>query len=79
MDAAHKLEHKTAFYEESARVPFIISYAELKNKGKVDDRHLFSNRLDIFPTLRELVQIEPLKGHQGKSLVPLLKAKKLNN
>lgn len=79
MDDAHKLEHKIVFYEESARVLFIISYAGLKNKGKVDDRHLVSNRLDIFPTLRELEQIEPPKGLRGKSLVPLLKAKKLNN
>lgn len=79
MDGAHKLEHKTVFYEESARVPFIISYAGLKNKGKVDNQHLVSNGLDIFPTLCELAQIQPPKGLQGKSLVPLLNEKKVNN
>jgi choline-sulfatase len=79
MDGAHKLEHKTVFYEESARVPFIISYPGLKNKGKVDNQHLVSNGLDIFPTLCELAQIQPPKGLQGKSLVPLLNEKKINN
>jgi choline-sulfatase len=78
-DASHKLEHKTVFYEESARVPFIISYPGLKVRGKVDNEHLVSNGLDILPTLCNLANIQPPKGLMGSSLVPLLNQEKVNN
>lgn len=78
-DASHKLEHKTVFYEESARVPFIISYPELQKKSSVDTQYVVTNGLDILPTLCDLPKIQSPQGLQGRSLAPLLdhtKAKK---
>lgn len=39
MDSAHKLEHKQVLYEESVRVPFIMSYRGVIPQGIVDDKH----------------------------------------
>ena len=71
-DASHKLEHKTFFYEEPARIPFIVSYPWLKEKGRVDSIHLVSNGLDILPTLCDMAGIEPPQGLTGRSLAPVL-------
>lgn len=71
-DGAHKLEHKTVFYEESARVPFIISYPWLKQKGSVDNRHMVSNGLDLLPTLCDMAKIEAPQQLPGTSILPLL-------
>lgn len=51
MDAGHKLEHKTVFYEESARIPFIVSWPGHVRSGVVDHETLVSNGLDLLPTL----------------------------
>jgi arylsulfatase A-like enzyme len=77
-DASNKLEQKTVFYEESARVPFIISYPWLKNKYRVDSQHIVSNGLDVLPTLYELANIQPPQGLSGSSLVPILDKAKGN-
>jgi arylsulfatase A-like enzyme len=78
-DASHKLEHKTVFYEESARVPFIISYPWLQKKSSVDNQHLISNGLDILPTLCALTNVQAPQGLPGKSLVPLLGKTQVKN
>lgn len=75
-DASHKLEHKTFFYEESSRIPFIVSYPWIKEKGIVDSVHLVSNGLDLLPTLCDLTGIKPPEGLYGKSLTPLLENRK---
>ena len=72
IDASHKLEHKKFFYEESARIPLIISYPWLKEKGRVDTIHLVSNGLDLLPTLCDLTNIQRPKGITGVSFVPIL-------
>jgi arylsulfatase A-like enzyme len=71
-DASHKLEHKTVFYEESAHIPFIVSYPWMKQKGVVDRDHLISNGLCLLPTLCDMAGIEPPDGLPGKSVVPLI-------
>jgi choline-sulfatase len=71
-DASHKLEHKTVFYEESARVPFIISYPWLVKKAKVDSLHVVSNGLDLLPTLCDMTNVQPPLNLPGRSLVPLI-------
>lgn len=71
-DASHKLEHKTFFYEEASRIPFIISYPWLSAKDKVDSEHLVSNGLDLLPTLCNLTGIKAPTGLAGRSLKPLL-------
>ncbi|MFQ5808182.1 MAG: sulfatase, partial [Armatimonadota bacterium] len=71
MDSAHKLEHKTVFYEEAARVPMIISHKGHTPPGRVDDTHLVSNGLDLIPTLCDYAGAEPPDDLQGVSVRPL--------
>jgi len=73
MDASHKLEHKTFFYQESINIPFIISYPWMKEKGVVDSTHLVNNGLDLLPTLCEFAGIKTPSDITGKSIVPLTK------
>jgi arylsulfatase A-like enzyme len=75
MDSAHKLEHKQVLYEESVRVPFIMSYKGIISKGLVDNAHLISNGLDLLPTLCDYAGIEIPKGLPGRSLRPLAEGK----
>lgn len=73
MDASHRMEHKTAFYDEAARVPLLIAGPGLA-QGVVDDRHVVSNGLDLVPTLAAVAGLEPSCDLEGRSLLPLLDA-----
>jgi choline-sulfatase len=75
MDSAHKLEHKQVLYEESVRVPFIMSYKGVIPKGIVNDTHLVSNGLDLLPTLCDYAGIETPGELSGMSLRPLAEGK----
>jgi len=75
MDSAHRMEHKSVLYEESVRVPFIMSYRGMIPTGIVDDTHLVSNGLDLLPTLCDYAGIEIPEGLPGRSLRPLAAAK----
>jgi arylsulfatase A-like enzyme len=75
MDSAHKLEHKQVLYEESVRVPFIMSYRGVIPQDKVDDTHLVSNGLDLLPTLCDYAGIETPEGLHGRSLRALAQGK----
>jgi arylsulfatase A-like enzyme len=72
MDGAHRMEHKTAFYEEAARVPFIISLPGITPAGAVDAEHLVSTGLDLLPTLCDFAGAELPEGLHGLSLRRLL-------
>jgi arylsulfatase A-like enzyme len=76
MDAAHKMEHKSVLYEESVRVPFIMSYKGAIPAGAVDDTHFVSNGLDLLPTLCDYAGIKIPEGLRGLSLRPLAEGKK---
>ncbi|MDE2821194.1 MAG: sulfatase-like hydrolase/transferase [Chloroflexota bacterium] len=73
MDASHRMEHKTAFYEEAARVPLLIAGPGLAHSA-VDDRRLVSNGLDLLPTCCAVAGLEPAAELEGRSLLPLLDA-----
>jgi arylsulfatase A-like enzyme len=75
MDSAHKLEHKQVLYEESVRVPFIMSYRGVIPQGIVDNTHLVSNGLDLLPTLCDYAGIEAPEGLYGRSLRALAEGK----
>ena len=77
MDSAHKLEHKQVLYEESVRVPFVMSYKRMIPKGIVDDTHLVSNGLDLLPSLCDYAGIETPEGLNGMSLRPLAEGKEV--
>ena len=72
MDASHRMEHKTAFYEEAARVPLLIAGPGIA-QGMVDEQNLASNGLDLLPTFCDIAGIEPPAQLEGRSLLPLLK------
>lgn len=72
MSASHRLEHKTVFYEESSNVPLIIWFEGIHAAGAVEDQHLISNGLDLYPTLCELAGIKIPAYLPGVSFAPLL-------
>jgi choline-sulfatase len=75
MDAAHKLEHKSILYEEAVHIPFVMSFPGVIPKGAVDNTHLVSNGLDLFPTLCDYAGIETPAGLPGRSVRPLAQGK----
>ena len=68
MDASHKREHKGVMYEESVRVPFIMSYKNVIPAGVVDDQHFVNNGIDLLPTLCDFAGIEIPQGLAGGSI-----------
>ena len=75
MDAAHRMEHKTALYEEACRIPLIISQPGSTVAGAVDRTHLVSNGLDLFPTLCDYAGIRPPDELRGLSLRSLVEGR----
>lgn len=66
---AHRFNQKTVFYEESARVPLIVS---LKGKTKPGSSNVLVNTgLDIIPTLCDFAGINVSKHLTGRSLRPI--------
>ena len=68
--SAHKWAAKLSFYEESATVPIIVSWPEIKQKGIVDRQHSVS-QIDILPTLLDYADIETSEKFYGSSLLKL--------
>jgi len=75
MNAAHRMEHKTALYEETTNIPFIAMWKGHIQKGKVDSTHLVSNGLDLLPTVCDYAGIKGVADLEGKSLRPLFEGK----
>ncbi len=75
MDSAHKLEHKSILYEESVRIPFIMSLPGAIPKGAVDNTHFVSNGLDLLPTLCDYAGVEAPAELSGRSVRPLAEGK----
>lgn len=71
-NASHGWNQKTALFEESVNVPFIISAKNLKNKGETDKHNIISNGLDLYPTICALAGVSPPEKLLGKSLKPIL-------
>ncbi len=71
MDASHRMEHKTAFYDQAVRIPLLISGPGVVPRGTADPR-LVSNGLDLLPTFCELAGLEAPPELEGRSLTPLM-------
>ncbi len=71
---AHCWNQKSLLYEESVRIPLIVSWPGRLREGEVDREHLVSNGLDLLPTFCEIAGIEPPEGLPGRSLRPLLES-----
>jgi choline-sulfatase len=68
MDSAHGFEHKSLPYEESARVPFIVSWPGHVPAGRMNRKHLVSSSTDLLPTLCDYAGIQPPAGLPGRSV-----------
>ncbi|MBT3198630.1 MAG: sulfatase-like hydrolase/transferase [Phycisphaerales bacterium] len=68
MDSAHRAEHKTLLYEESARIPFMIMHKGQIPAGAVDDKHLVSNGLDLLPTVCDYAGVKAQSDPRGLSV-----------
>lgn len=69
----HYRFRKTAPYEGSARIPFLISAPKrfgLKKRLVVDEPVCLE---DIMPTLLEMIGEEPVPGMDGRSVLPLMR------
>lgn len=75
MDAAHRMEHKSVFYEEAANIPFMAMWKGHIPTGQVDDNHLVSSGLDILPTVCDYAGIKGVADPRGRSLRPLFEGK----
>ncbi|MCY4594323.1 MAG: sulfatase [Bryobacterales bacterium] len=62
--------HKSTLWEESTRVPLIVSAPGAMSPGVVSRRAV--SLIDVYPTLAELAGLEPPADLDGESLVPLL-------
>ena len=69
---AHQWNQKWTLYEESTRIPFILSLKGRTRAGLSDTEHLVSNTLDLFPTICDYAGATPPEGLLGRSLRPLL-------
>src|SRR5690606_8454165 len=68
---AHRWNQKTLFYEESARVPFIISWKGRTVEAARDQTHLLNLGTDLAPTLLDFAGIEPAADMRGISAKPI--------
>jgi len=70
-NGAHQWNQKSLFYEETARVPLILSGPGVKKPGTVDTEHLISTGLDLFPTFCDYAGANRPGDLNGLSLRPL--------
>ena len=66
---AHFFNQKTVLFEESVRVPFILSYPARVKTGSTD--MLINTGVDMLPTLCDFAGIQPTTVVRGVSLLPV--------
>lgn len=67
----HGLWRKNCFYEQSARIPLIISYPPALPKGKVVSEVV--EQFNLFPTISELCGLGTPTGISARSMVKLMR------
>ena len=75
---AHRWHQKSVLYEESCRIPFIVSYPGKGRRNETDDR-LVSVGIDLMATISDIVGTPMPKGpYYGKSVLPFVLNKNSN-
>jgi choline-sulfatase len=74
-DASHRMEHKTALYEESVNIPFVAMWKGHIPAGQVNTKDLVSNGLDLLPTVCDYAGIKAVADPRGRSIKPLIEGK----
>lgn len=67
LDSAHRMEHKSALYDEAARVPLIVRPPG-GTVGRLDRTHLVSNGLDLVPSFCDWAGVAPPEDLAGRSI-----------
>ena len=70
-NASHGWNQKTVLFEESIKVPFIISSKNIKPLSTADNNILISNGLDLYPTICDFAGIPISENLLGKSIKPI--------
>ena len=78
MDGSHRMEHKTALYEEATNIPFMAMWKGMIPGGRIDSVHLVSSGLDLLPTVCDYAGVIGKSDPRGKSLRPLFEGKSAN-
>ena len=73
----HGWYDKRFMYEESLRMPFVISFPGMIKAGSVNDSMILN--VDFAPTLLELAGAKVPPDMQGRSIAPLLRGKTPSN
>ncbi|MCY4593534.1 MAG: sulfatase [Bryobacterales bacterium] len=73
----HDYIDKRWMYEESQRIPLLVRYPGAVAAGSRNDDLV--NNTDLAPTLLELAGVTPPSFMQGRSVVPLLKGRRLED
>jgi choline-sulfatase len=68
MDASHKMVHKGEFYENSVRVPLIISWKGVLPCGYINNKNIVSASIDLIPTICGFAGIDAPKDLPGMDL-----------
>ena len=68
----HNKFQKQHLFEESTRVPFIVSVPWMKRPHSKATQHI-TELIDLYPTLAQLAKLKAPEILQGKSLLPLLR------
>lgn len=71
----HGLIDKRHFYEESAKVPFLIRCPELFGGGK--NMEALIQNIDVAPTVLDAAGLNSPTNFHGKSILPLLQSKQV--
>ena len=74
-NASHGWNQKTALFQESIKVPFIMSYKGMDALENNIKTTLISNGLDLFPTICDYAGLSVSKDLLGKSIKPIVEGK----
>ena len=69
----HDLWSKWSLYDDDARLPFIVRYPGQPKAGMVVDE--LADKIDLMPTVLDLLGVPVPRGVQGRSLVPVIEGR----